>query len=176
MSRGAAPKANSGARSARRGDPPLPGLPAFEPPPDPAVGCELCAGAGGHLRGSGDGWRVVRVADDDFPAFYRVICQRHVAEFSDLPADERRRCMDLVCAVERVLIDTLRPTKVNLAALGNGVPHLHWHVIARFDWDSRFPQPVWLPPRRELEAPAVSRLACPLDALDAAVVAAVMRC
>ena len=35
------------------------------------------------------------------------------------------------------------PTKINLASLGNLVPHLHWHIVARFDWDSHFPQPVW---------------------------------
>ena len=51
--------------------------------------------------------------------------------------------------VERTLRDVLEPTKINLAALGNVVPHLHWHVIARFDWDSHFPAPVWAQALRE---------------------------
>jgi diadenosine tetraphosphate (Ap4A) HIT family hydrolase len=42
----------------------------------------------------------------------------------------------------------LQPTKINLAALGNVVAHLHWHVIARFDWDTHFPAPVWAEARR----------------------------
>ena len=43
----------------------------------------------------------------------------------------------------------LRPAKINLASLGNVVPHLHWHVIARFADDACFPAPIWAPARRE---------------------------
>ena len=83
-----------------------------------------------------------------FPAYYRVIWNAHVAEFTDLAPDERAECMEVVACVERVLREQLQPTKINLASLGNMVPHLHWHVIARFDWDSRFPGPIWAPARR----------------------------
>jgi diadenosine tetraphosphate (Ap4A) HIT family hydrolase len=114
-------------------------------------------------------WRVIRVEDSDFPAFYRVVHREHVAEFSHLPDDQRARCMALVTAVERVLRHRLSPTKVNLAALGNLVPHLHWHVIARFDWDSHFPQPVWGLRQRDPAPSPLQRLALPLDALDVAV-------
>jgi diadenosine tetraphosphate (Ap4A) HIT family hydrolase len=144
----------------------------FTRPADAVATCELCQQPGGHLVWLRDAWRVIRVADADFPAFYRVVHHHHVAEFSDLPEAQRQRCMQLVCAVERVLVDRLRPTKINLAALGNMVPHLHWHVIARFNWDSHFPQPVWGPRQREVQPAALSRLDCSLDALDAAVVAA----
>jgi len=136
------------------------------------AGCELCSSAGGLLLWRDDTWRVIRVDDDAFPAFYRVICNRHVGEFSELSAAERQRCMNLVCAVERALIASLAPTKINLAALGNVVPHLHWHVIARFDWDSRFPQPIWAGAQREVVPPPLERLACPLPVLDDAVRAA----
>ncbi|MBC7955391.1 MAG: HIT family protein, partial [Cytophagales bacterium] len=107
-----------------------------------------------------------------FPAFYRVIHHHHVAEFSDLSQPRRDRCMQLVSVVEWVLIDRLKPTKINLAAFGNMVPHLHWHVIARFDWDSHFPQPIWGTRQREVLPAPVSRLACGLVELDAAVQAA----
>ena len=136
------------------------------------MACELCQQPGGHLVWSRDAWRVIRVSDADFPAFYRVIHHHHVAEFTDLPEPQRQRCMQLVATVERVLIERLRPTKINLAAFGNMVPHLHWHVIARFDWDSHFPQPVWGLRQREVQPPAADRLANSLGELDAAVVAA----
>ena len=147
----------------------------FTPPAGAAAGCPLCAAPGGRTVWRDTRWRVVRVDDADFPAFYRVVRHDHVREFSDLPAPERARCLDLACAVERVLIDTLQPAKVNLASLGNVVPHLHWHVVARFDWDSRFPDPIWAPARREVQPPAAERLAAGLAGLDAAVAAALAR-
>ena len=145
---------------------------AFKPPSDAVPSCELCQQAGGQPVWAADAWRVIRVNDADFPAFYRVIYHHHVAEFSDLPESQRQRCMQLVGAVERVLVDRLQPTKINLAALGNMVPHLHWHVIARFDWDSHFPQPIWGMRQREVQPAPVSRLTCSLGDLDTAIVAA----
>lgn len=144
----------------------------FQPLPDARTGCALCTQATGVPLWQDDAWRVIRAEDSDFPAFYRVISRHHVAEFSALLAPERRRCMDLVCRVERALIEHLQPTKVNLAALGNVVPHLHWHVIARFDWDSQFPQPVWGARQREVDGGALARIGMPLAELDARVVEA----
>jgi diadenosine tetraphosphate (Ap4A) HIT family hydrolase len=144
-------------------------------PSSPVAGCALCAGPGGRLLWSVGGWRVVRVDDAAVPAFYRVVCNHHVREFSELLGPERERCMDLVCAVERVLIDALQPSKVNLAALGNVVPHLHWHVVARFAWDSHFPEPIWGAAQRAVAGAPVDRLPLPLAALDQAVVAALDR-
>lgn len=133
----------------------------------PTSECPLCRESGGLLVAQTPQWRVVRVIDDaGFPAFYRLIWNAHVAEFSDLSAAERASCMEAVAAVERVLREALSPTKINLASLGNMVPHLHWHLIARFDWDSHFPNPIWGAARRSLDAPAESRLAIALPALD----------
>ncbi len=112
-------------------------------------------------------WRVVRVtADADFPAFYRLIWRAHVAEFSDLSGAERDECMAVLVSIERVLREALAPTKINLASLGNVVPHLHWHVVARFDWDSHFPQPIWGAAQRQLAGTAEARLRVPLAELD----------
>ncbi len=106
-------------------------------------GCPLCETDGGLLVFKNEQFRVIRALEPGFPAFYRVVWNAHVAEFSDLPSDERNTCMSTVATVEQILRAHLQPTKINLAALGNMVPHLHWHVIARFDWDTHFPAPVW---------------------------------
>jgi diadenosine tetraphosphate (Ap4A) HIT family hydrolase len=143
-------------------------------PESPALACPLCADLGGVLITQTPHWRVIRAVDENFPAFYRFIWQAHCAEFSELSRAERIECMDGVNAIERVLIDALQPTKINLAALGNVVPHLHWHVIARFDWDSHFPNPVWGAALRSPELPAVERLALPLSELDLRVRAALL--
>ena len=105
--------------------------------------CPLCQQDGGALVWRGDKLRVIRADEAGFPAFYRVVWHEHVAEFSDLSIADRAHCMELVVQVERALRQHLQPTKINLATLGNMVAHLHWHVIARFDWDSHFPAPVW---------------------------------
>ena len=134
-----------------------------------ASACPLCEQPGGHLVWRGEHLRVVRVQDmPGHPAFYRVIWGAHVAELSDLSRDELHHCIDTVADVERVLRERLRPAKVNVATLGNMVPHLHWHVIARFDWDTHFPQPVWAPPVRAADAGRLGALRAQLPGLDEA--------
>ena len=114
-----------------------------------AQACPLCDADAAALIWRGDKLRVIRADEAGFPAFYRVVWNAHVAEFSDLSALERAHCMDVVVQVEQALRQHLQPTKINLAALGNMVAHLHWHVIARSDWDSHFPAPVWAAAVRE---------------------------
>ncbi len=138
--------------------------------PGASPGCVLCDTDGGALVWRGEKLRVIRADEAGFPAFYRVIWNAHVAEFSDLNADQRQHCMDAVTLVEQVLREQLQPTKINLAALGNMVPHLHWHVIARFDWDSHFPAPVWASPGRERNPEREKTLEASLPQLHAAMV------
>jgi diadenosine tetraphosphate (Ap4A) HIT family hydrolase len=135
--------------------------------------CHLCAEPGGEPVWSDGLLRVVRVEDTpDSPAFYRVIWNAHVAELSDLGTADLHHCMEAVVCVERVLRQHLRPTKMNVATLGNMVPHLHWHVIARFDWDSHFPYPIWGPAQRTADPVQLKRLRASLADLDRAVAAA----
>ena len=105
--------------------------------------CELCRTAGGEVLWESPLCRVVRVDDPDFAGFCRVIWSAHVAEMSDLPTAERGYLMNVVLAVEGALRWLFNPDKINLASLGNVVPHLHWHVIPRWRDDSHFPQPIW---------------------------------
>jgi diadenosine tetraphosphate (Ap4A) HIT family hydrolase len=114
--------------------------------------CDLCTTLGGALIFQSKKFRVIRAEEVGFPAFYRVVWSEHVVEFSDLNVKDRVLCMAAVNAVEVGLRAQLRPTKINLAALGNVVPHLHWHVIARFEWDSHFPSPVWVEAKRPYDA------------------------
>ncbi|WP_341891864.1 HIT family protein [Variovorax sp. YR752] len=107
------------------------------------AGCPLCDTPGGRVVFEGAKLRVIHAQEEGFPAFYRVVWRDHAAEFSDLDAADRLLCMEAVVRVEQSLRDALAPTKLNIAALGNMVAHLHWHLIARFDWDSHFPGAVW---------------------------------
>jgi len=139
------------------------------------AGCVLCESIGGRLVFEAPQFRVIHADEAGFPGFYRVIWRDHAAEFSDLSAAERSACMDAVAAVERCLREHLAPTKTNLAALGNMVPHLHWHVIARFEWDTRFPAPVWAAASRDRDVDREAIVAAQLPAAEAAMIAALSK-
>ena len=108
--------------------------------------CELCRSDGGELLWRDGFLRVVLAGEADYPGFCRVVLNRHVKEMTDLPPAERARLMEAVYAVERTLRECLAPDKINLASLGNVVPHLHWHVVPRFRDDRHFPAPIWAAP------------------------------
>lgn len=72
--------------------------------------------------------------------------------------------------VEQCLREHLKPAKVNLAALGNMVAHLHWHVIARFSNDSHFPGSVWAPVQRERNVALEADIAARLPVIEAAMI------
>lgn len=123
--------------------------------------CTLCAEEGGELVWQGARARVVRVADHDYPGVCRVIWTGHVSEMTDLPSPDRAHLWALISVVETGLRDMLEPDKINLASLGNVVPHLHWHVIPRWRDDRHFPDPIWAaarsaqwPPENEPERAA----------------------
>ena len=122
------------------------------PPASPAEAgqqaCVLCETAGGQLIWANDAMRVILVEDACYPGFTRVISRKHVAEMTDLRADARAAMMSAVWTVESVQRAVLAPHKVNLASLGNMVPHVHWHVIPRWRDDVAFPDAIWAPPHR----------------------------
>lgn len=97
-------------------------------------------------------WRVLLVDDNSLPGFCRVVLNDHVAEMTDLPATDRTAIMEVVWLVEQTIRDAMQPDKVNLASLGNMVPHLHWHIIPRYKDDLTFPDAIWAIPRRTIVA------------------------
>lgn len=111
--------------------------------------CELCDTPGGEILWQDQACRVVWVNEPDYPGFCRVILKSHVKEMTDLPPEVRNHLMQVVFAVEQAIRGELSPDKINLASLGNAVPHLHWHVIPRFVNDRHFPGPIWANPRHE---------------------------
>ena len=65
---------------------------------------------------------------------------RHVAEPTELSADEASQYWHEVLEVGRRLEQRLEPVKLNYDLLGNSLPHLHTHVIPRYAED---PRPGW---------------------------------
>jgi len=121
--------------------------------------CPLCARQGEQVLWRDALCRVILAGEPGYPGFCRVVWEAHVAEMTDLEPAARERLLAVILATERALRDLLRPAKVNLASLGNQVPHLHWHVIPRFADDAHFPDAVWAARRREGVAHAVDAAA-----------------
>ena len=134
--------------------------------------CELCRSDGGEVLWRGARLRIVAVADPEVPAFLRVIWSSHVAEMSDLAQHDAAHLLEAVISAERVLRTALQPDKINLASLGNMVPHLHWHVIPRFAGDAHFPQAVWGARQREPDAAILARQRSALPQMKAELAAA----
>ena len=111
--------------------------------------CPLCSVQSDDVLWQDETCRVILVPDPDYPGFCRVIWHAHVKEMSELPPGSQRHLLDVILAVERSLVALMQPAKINLASLGNVVPHLHWHIIPRFADDPCFPEPIWAPPQRK---------------------------
>lgn len=129
--------------------------------------CALCLGDGGLLLWRGAGLRLVRADEALHPAWWRLVCDAHVAEFTDLDALARASCIDALALLEQAVREALQPDKVNLASFGNVVSHLHWHVIARWRDDAHWPQPSWGPPLRGADPSRLDALRARLAAVEA---------
>ncbi len=121
--------------------------------------CELCNSSNESVLWGNPLCRIILVDDKDYPGFCRVILNQHVKEMTDLPVSTRNELMEIIFAVEAAIRQVLNPDKINLASLGNVVPHLHWHIIPRFRHDRHFPNPVWGSPQREAVIPPNTGLA-----------------
>ena len=86
----------------------------------------------------------LRLMDDaNYPWLVLVPRVAGARELIDLDASQRRRLTDEIDLAARLLRDGFRPYTLNVAALGNLVPQLHVHVVARFEGDPAWPAPVW---------------------------------
>lgn len=81
--------------------------------------------------------------DARFPWFILVPRIAGARELIDLDEGDQRTLLAEISLLGRTLETLLRPDKLNVAALGNVVPQLHVHVIARFAHDAAWPHPVW---------------------------------
>ena len=115
------------------------------------AGCELCELAVSRVF-ENDKFAVILADEANYPGFARVIWKDHVREMSDLLEPDRLLVNDAVWKLEQALREVMAPLKVNVASLGNVVPHLHWHVIPRYADDAHFPAPVWAQAVRSTDA------------------------
>ena len=87
--------------------------------------------------------RVLLMNDSRYPWLILVPAQPDIKEIYELSLGDQSQLMSELCRASLALSNLLSPDKINIGALGNIVPQLHIHVIARFRRDEAWPQPVW---------------------------------
>ena len=103
--------------------------------------------------------RVLLMSDANYPWLLLVPRRHHLTEIADLDEIEQAQLMSEIATASRALKAVTSCDKINVAALGNVVPQLHVHVIARSRGDAAWPKPVWgAAPARAYEEAARNKL------------------
>ncbi len=105
--------------------------------------CPLCTINNENIIFSNELFRVILVDDKLYPGFIRLILNQHYTEMTDLSQKDAHMVLEALLIIERQIRYILKPDKINLASLGNVVPHLHWHIIPRYTNDAHYPNPIW---------------------------------
>ena len=117
--------------------------------------CPLCSPKNEEIIYKNDFFRVILV--DEIPGFIRVITNKHIKEFSELSDKEAIDIMLAVKKIEKKMLSFLNPDKVNIATLGNMVPHLHIHIIPRYKNDPWWPEATFCKKKREFDYPPLNK-------------------
>ena len=72
-------------------------------------------------------------------------------EFSECTYEEKIEIWRLLDVIEKLMLEYYHPEKINIASFGNMLPHVHWHIMARFKEDSYFPEPMWGEKQRDAD-------------------------
>ena len=78
-----------------------------------------------------------------FPGYTVLVSKHHIKEMTELSRKERGEFFEELMWVQEIVEKTFKPDKINLSSLGNVVPHVHWHLFARFKSEDCFSYPVW---------------------------------
>jgi len=87
--------------------------------------------------------RVLAINDADYPWLVLVPRRAAIVEIADLAVADAARLMEEIALVSRTLKAVTQCDKLNVAAIGNVVPQLHVHIVARRKDDPLWPKPVW---------------------------------
>ncbi len=90
----------------------------------------------------------IEVEESEIP-WLKIFTQDSYKEMSEVPAEIKFEIYDLLDIIEKEMIAYYNPKKINIASFGNYMPHVHWHIMARFEEDSYFPEPMWGTKQRE---------------------------
>jgi len=87
--------------------------------------------------------------DQFFKGYSFVTLKWHAEELYELTDANRKKFLEDMSRVARALSGVLKPDKMNYELLGNGMPHLHWHLVPRYLNDPFWGRPIWSGNRRQ---------------------------
>ena len=73
----------------------------------------------------------------------KIFTKEPYRELGDMPKELRTRLWDVYDTIEHEMRAYYNPKKINMASFANMLPRVHIHVMARFESDSYFPNPMW---------------------------------
>lgn len=81
--------------------------------------------------------------DANYPWYILVPRREDINEIYHLAQDDRMQLLHESCVLAESIVDLHSPDKINIATIGNMVPQLHMHHVARYKDDTAWPGPVW---------------------------------
>ena len=84
----------------------------------------------------------IEIEESEIP-WLKIFTQESHQEFSECNKDEKIEIWRVLDIIEKEMLAFFRPKKINIASFGNYMPLVHWHIMARFEEDSFFPEPMW---------------------------------
>lgn len=81
--------------------------------------------------------------DQYYRGYTVVVAKTHATELFHLSDEESSQFVREMNRVAKAVAEAFGPNKMNYELLGNTVPHLHWHVVPRYDWDENPTRPIW---------------------------------
>lgn len=90
----------------------------------------------------------IQIEESEIP-WLKIFTNEKYKELSHCPKEVKLEIFRIVEIIEKEMIEYYNPEKINIASFGNYVPHVHFHVMARFKEDSYFPEPMWGKKQRE---------------------------
>jgi diadenosine tetraphosphate (Ap4A) HIT family hydrolase len=90
----------------------------------------------------------IEIEPSEIP-WLKIFTNEPIKEFSECNAETKQEIWKYLDLIEKEMISYFKPEKINIASFGNYVPHVHFHVMARFKEDSFFPEPMWGKKQRE---------------------------
>ena len=93
---------------------------------------------------------LIRIEIEDFEIpWLKIFTQKPIKEFSQCDTVTKMEILRALDIIEKEMLGYFKPDKINIASFGNYVPHVHFHIQARFKEDSYFPEPTWGKKQRE---------------------------